>query len=137
MAVRPAKLVIRQDGRPLLIRQERHDNWAQKVDARERIGLARMGAKLETIQWRTARRRAGEPDRFLEPVKIEVLVSYRRKPMSDTGNCFPHAKAIVDGIVDAQAIVDDDPAHVAELTFQAPVLGTKDRIVVVVTAARG
>ena len=60
-----------------------------------------------------------------------VLASRRSRP--DTAACYPAVKAAIHGLVDGGVIAADDPSHLVELTFAAPVVGAHDALVLVVT----
>lgn len=42
-------------------------------------------------------------------------------PLQDAANCYPSAKAMIDGIVDAKILPDDTGEYVKEILFLAPV----------------
>lgn len=66
-----------------------------------------------TAGWRataaTAATQAEIPQ--LDRAHIVVTFTFKDKRRRDVGNLYPTAKAIVDGIVDAGVLVDDDDAH--------------------------
>jgi hypothetical protein len=53
-----------------------------------------------------------------------------RAGLQDTGGCFPAVKAAIDGLVDAGLLPNDGPAVVKRLTFNAPVIGFRDALVI-------
>lgn len=53
------------------------------------------------------------------PVEITCTVQYARAGRHDAHNLQPTAKALIDGLVDAGVIADDDDQHVAAVTFRA------------------
>ena len=59
----------------------------------------RLGAQLVT--------RHGLPRPFPGPVRIDVEFRFENNRRRDTGNLAPTVKALVDGLVDAGALVDD------------------------------
>lgn len=63
--------------------------------------------------------------RVTPPVEIEItpLHANARSPQ-DTGACHPAAKAVIDGLVDAHVIPDDDPTHVHRHIYNPPRVGT-------------
>ena len=50
----------------------------------------------------------------------------------DLGNELPAVKAAVDGLVRFGMVPDDDPRHVVELTFVAPVLADWDGLLLTI-----
>lgn len=74
--------------------------------------LHRMAAAKLTAQWRAAGKQAATD---LEPVEGQVrILAYISKPRGgrwDPNNLWPTIKALVDGIVDAGLIPDDDHEH--------------------------
>jgi crossover junction endodeoxyribonuclease RusA len=75
-----------------------------------------------TKQWRTdaywEAKRAGLP--HLDRVSVIVQPYQHRSVLQDCGNCYPVVKAILDGLVDAKVLDDDDGDHVTALTMLAP-----------------
>lgn len=93
-------------------------NAERRMHHHERAALVRM--------WRDATRvlaiRAQVP-RGLDRVEIEFRARYATaRSLPDVTGIIPAAKAMVDGLVDAGVIADDDPAHVVSVTFLAPVV---------------
>ena len=56
----------------------------------------------------------------LEWVSVEFLQICRDRRMPDIGNCFPAAKAALDGLVDAGIIPDDKDPYVQHFGFVPP-----------------
>ena len=50
----------------------------------------------------------------------------------DVGNSLPAVKAAVDGLVRFGMVPDDDPRHVVELRFVAPVLADWDGLLLTI-----
>ena len=50
--------------------------------------------------------------------------------LQDADACHPAVKAIIDGLVDAGVIPDDDPRYVKAVTYHAPIRATADFLVV-------
>lgn len=66
-------------------------------------------------------------------IKVTVYQELRnRAHIPDIGACFPSVKAAIDGLVDANVIVDDDPDHLMLLTFAAPVVTGRDAITLLI-----
>lgn len=57
--------------------------------------------------------------RLTPPVKVTVTVLCADRRRQDLGAAMPAAKAIIDGIVLAKWIPDDEPQTITELTFTA------------------
>lgn len=77
--------------------------------------LHRMAAAKLTAEWREAGRKAAEGFE-LQPIEGRVhVVAYISKPRGgrwDPNNLWPTIKAVVDGVVDAGLLADDDHEHV-------------------------
>lgn len=75
--------------------------------------LHRMAQAKLTKAWRQASAAAahGIPP-FTKQVRIIAHIHKPRGGRYDPGNLYPTAKAILDGIVDAGLLPDDDHAHV-------------------------
>ena len=75
----------------------------------------RMAAAKLTAQWRMAAKIAARqmsvPD-LPKPVRLLAYVWKSRANHYDPGNLYPTAKAILDGVVDAGWLPDDDFMHV-------------------------
>jgi len=56
-----------------------------------------------------------------------------RGPLLDLGNCYPAAKACIDGFVQAKLIRDDTDRHLGLLTFKPTARQGTDRMVFLVT----
>ena len=83
----------------------------------------------KTAQWRGAWRAIGFANRVQDvgPVIITATPYLRDgRGKQDVGACFPAVKAAIDGLTDAGAWEDDDPANVIELRFNPPVRGQGD-----------
>jgi crossover junction endodeoxyribonuclease RusA len=50
--------------------------------------------------------------------------------LQDADACHPTVKAIIDGLVDAKVIPDDDPRYVKAVTYHAPTRAKADFIIV-------
>lgn len=92
---------------PWSLNQERKSHWSWRAErAQEWRGafhLLAMEAKVPAL------------------AKIAVVVSVEGPGiLQDVGNCYPAAKAAVDGLVDARVIPDDIPEHLVLLGFTPP-----------------
>jgi hypothetical protein len=56
---------------------------------------------------------------FCHILEVEATPKIKRL-LQDTGGCFPVVKALIDGLVDAGALIDDGPKYVTKLTFNSP-----------------
>jgi hypothetical protein len=73
----------------------------------------RMAAAKLTAMWRSAGREAASGlETFDGPVHILARIHKPRSGRWDPNNFWPTVKAIVDGVVDAGVLVDDDHEHV-------------------------
>jgi hypothetical protein len=71
-----------------------------------------QSAKL-SAQWREAGRMAAAGLPVWDcPVRVVAYVVKPRRGRYDPNNLWPTVKAVVDGVVDAGVLVDDDHAHV-------------------------
>jgi crossover junction endodeoxyribonuclease RusA len=82
------------------------------INANDRLHYAPK-AKL-TAAWRTAAKEA--IDHGFEPyhyprARITVAIRFKDNIRRDVGNYYPTAKAIVDGLVDANLLPDDNDRH--------------------------
>lgn len=62
----------------------------------------------------------------------EIIVTQElrdRRSLPDLGACFPAVKAAIDGLVDAGVLVDDGPAYLRRLIFEAIVIGDVEQLV--------
>ena len=63
----------------------------------------------------------------LEKISVEATpLKASRRSMPDVAACYPSVKAAIDGLVDANIILDDNPAHVVRITFNSPEVGSKN-----------
>ena len=56
--------------------------------------------------------------RFDGPVNVTAIISYPTARRADPANASPTVKAVLDGIVDAGLLADDDHRHVPRVTFE-------------------
>jgi len=72
--------------------------------------------------------------RFKEPVHIVATVSTPTNSRFDPPNAAPTVKALIDGIVDAGVIPDDDHEHVPRVSFErGPKTGKRGRYKITLT----
>lgn len=60
----------------------------------------------------------------MDAIHVDVYQSCKKGRMPDTGACAPAVKAAVDGLVDANVILDDTHTYVKSIRYWAP---EKDR----------
>lgn len=86
--------------------------------------LHRLQAAGEIRETRRATALLARAERLPRCERIEVTVQphVRDRVRQDLGACHPHAKAAIDGLVDAQVIPDDTDSHLVGLTFLPVVL---------------
>lgn len=86
-------------------------HWAQKADATRYLRqLARYTATAR-LNEKTARKHTG-------PVNVTAHIGYSiNGGRIDPANAAPTVKALIDGLVDAGIVPDDDSAHMPALTF--------------------
>lgn len=93
------------------------------------MGLHRMAWATHTRQVREewtwlARAAHVQPCHSVE-LTVTPLHKNRRSPQ-DVAACAPHAKAAIDGLVDAGLIPDDSPEHLVSVTFLPPCISGED-----------
>lgn len=54
-----------------------------------------------------------------------------RRGMQDTAACNPAVKAAIDGLIDANVIIDDGPDIVRTITFHAPQVGRNSLVLII------
>jgi crossover junction endodeoxyribonuclease RusA len=84
--------------------------------------LHHMPRSEATKQWRSDAYFEAKAAHLPKLERVSIIVSpfQHRSVLQDAGNCAPVAKAVIDGLVDAGVLVDDDPEHVVSITFLAP-----------------
>ena len=103
------------DAKAWSLNQERTKHWAWR------------NAKVE--EWVDAFYWAAKDAHIPRCETIAVTVDVQMPGVvQDICNCYPAAKAAVDGVVLAGVIVDDGPAHLVAMTFTAPVHAKQPRL---------
>lgn len=75
--------------------------------------LHRMQTAKLTKQWREAGKAASEGlPPFTCPVHVTAYIWKPRRGRYDVLNLWPSLKAVIDGIVDAELLADDDHSHI-------------------------
>jgi hypothetical protein len=72
---------------------------------------------------------------FTVPVTVEFLPYQATGVLADTANHLPPCKAVLDGMVDAGLLVDDNPKYVISQCFYPPVKSKLVGIAVLVKVA--
>lgn len=102
------QIVVR--GRPVSLNAERSAHWRQRHQL--------------TAAWRQqATVLAHQHLNTIPTANLPIIVEafpVQKGQLPDAGNCYPTVKAIVDGIVDAGIIPDDDPTAVDSIVMQSP-----------------
>lgn len=94
------------EGRVKSLNAERSKHWSQKHQA--------------TAHWREMFGWLGSTSKqnFCRVSIVAEIV--QKKPLMDTGNCYPSVKAAIDGLVDAGILPDDKAENVESITMLAP-----------------
>ena len=92
---------------------------------RERAG-SRFVRAANVAEWRRSAQFVAREKKIprLEVVIAEFRPFQAKGRLADAGAHFPSAKAILDGVVDAGVLEDDDPRYVVAITMHAPVRST-------------
>lgn len=107
-------------GRPMSSNDRYH--WRKRA---EQTAITRDAARLHAIH-QIGRTRPP----LAWPVTITVHHHTATARRTDTGNCQPAVKAIVDALTDYGLWPDDSPAYVAAITFMPPVKTGTDELVI-------
>lgn len=104
-----AKLVYK--ARPWTLNEERSGNRFQRAK--------------RTKEWREAFRVLALS--YALPTLTNCIVTITpfqpKGRMQDVAACVPAAKAAIDGLVDAQVLLDDAPMHLKAIVFKQPIKG--------------
>lgn len=113
-------VTMRFAGRPPLLNAERAGHWR---DHRARTRALRQEACLRARSLRLPR---------LELVEVRSWPVYvTRASWPDVAGWMPATKAVIDGLVDAGVLPNDTPAVVRRIIFDAPRVGGRCELVVV------
>jgi crossover junction endodeoxyribonuclease RusA len=110
MSGRTFRLVV--PGRPFLLNRER------KLHPRARAAEVRY--------WRGAAKLLARHAPLLDAVTVTARPHVRDRIPQDVAACYPSAKAIIDGLVDAGVLRNDGPSVVTALTFLPVRLGSPE-----------
>lgn len=103
-------MIIRVPIRPFSLNAERSEHRYQRA---QRVSDTRFAAKIATLQEMRHTALA------FTTIEIEVWPwALNQRFRQDIGNCYPSAKACIDGLVDAHLITDDTPEFLTRLTFR-------------------
>lgn len=112
--------VLSYDAKPWSLNQERTKHWAWR---RERVE-----EWLGAFYW--AAKDAGVPACSQIAITVDAQMP---GVVQDICNCYPAAKAGIDGLVSAGVIPDDTPEHLVSVTFNAPTHAKKPKLTLTVT----
>lgn len=98
----PLMLTVAVPRGEVMSANDRHAHWAARAEAT---------ATLRDRGWFAARA-AGFPH-LEEPQRLVVSVWYPDRRHRDVANLYPTVKALLDGLVDAKVLTDDDDAHLS------------------------
>lgn len=108
--------------------------WTTNGERSAKTWVSRAAA---TRHWREAayyearRRYVGQ----INPAIIHIQPVQRVGKLADTAAHNPVAKAVIDGLVDAKVLIDDDPKHLFEIVFHAPRRGETEGMVITIIQA--
>lgn len=109
-------------GRPVTHNDEQRGHWGTRFS--------------KTDIWKRAARAVIEKDledgfvRELDVVVVQVTPTYLSSVFPDVGACAPTAKAVIDALVEVGIIPDDNPPHLARISYERPQRGTVDGLAV-------
>lgn len=106
---------LRYEERPWSLNQERSWHYHQRAKIVKQWREAYCALALD----------AGIP--HLNGITV-VATPILRGRIQDIGNCFPAAKAAVDGLIDAGVLTDDTPEYFHLLSFRHPVKSKTDAL---------
>ena len=106
--------------------------WLTANGREHRMQAASRTRTLRTIAKLAARKLTPVP--AVEHVLIEV--GYPTARRADPPNAYPTVKALIDGIVDAGILPDDDHHHIPETRFRRGTKSTKGHYQITITLHR-
>ncbi len=112
---------LEYEQRPVSLNAERKKHWTarQKTSAEWREAFAVLAVTK------------GVP--ALPYISVDVVVEQKGNgKLQDVGNCYPSAKAAIDGLVDAGVIPDDTPEHLLSIKFFAPERSDRNCLTIIV-----
>lgn len=115
-----AELTVTAPAPLLTLNRERTLHWAKRA----------VVVKL----WRDAANvlaRAAKLPQF-DRADVVFEIHQAKGLLADATAHHPVTKAVLDGLIDAGVLVDDDPAHVLSITERAPIRAEGDAVVVTV-----
>ena len=116
-------LMIPAPARLLTTNAERRVHWSERAEI---VRAWRWAAQIYARQARVP---------LFERAEVEFRISKRGRA-ADAGAHHPITKAVLDGLVDAGVLADDDPTHVVRIVELAPVRGDVDAVTVTLRGVR-
>ncbi len=120
---RAEQLVLTYQGKITLVNARKSRHWA--VNAEENKSLR------EWARW------AADPAVDLSPVSIIFQLTTATARKVDVDACQGASKPVIDGLVDAGVMPDDNGDHVKAITYLAPIHTGDDSLRVIVTRHHG
>lgn len=112
---------LEYETRPVSLNAERKKHWTarQKTSAEWRSVFTDLAQKKAIPR--------------LPHISVDIYVEQKGNgKLQDVGNCYPSAKAAIDGLVDAGVIDDDTPEHLLSIKFIAPVRSNRNCMTVII-----
>lgn len=103
------------EGRPWSLNAERSAHWREHRRTTEAVRTKVAYTARQSL-------RTIHPSAF--PIIVEAFPVQKGR-LPDAGNSYPTVKAIIDGLVDADILPDDDPKYVDAVVLQSPRRATK------------
>lgn len=91
------------------------------LNSNDRLGWQAKMRRTKTIRELARRTTRSAGLIVTTPVELICRVQYARAGRHDAHNLQPTAKALIDGMVDAGLLEDDDDLHVHEVAFRSAI----------------
>lgn len=91
------------------------------LNSNDRFGWQAKSSRTKKIRELARRATCSAGLLVATPVELTCHVQYARAGRHDAHNLQPTCKALIDGMVDAGLLEDDDDLHVHEVAFRAAV----------------
>ena len=118
-------LAIIYEGKVTLVNARKSRHWAKNAAENKTL--------REWAGWAAVEAKVGD----LSPVTIIFQLTTRTAHRVDVDACQGASKPIIDGLVDAGVMPDDNGDHVKSISYFAPVHTGVDSLRVIVTRSRG